>query len=829
MTAATPVSTAPDTRVLSKLEWPELVDILAGLSQSDDGRARCLALTPNLSRFAIEERWRLVEPLRVIASQGYRAPVGGLLPLGNVFRAAKLGQILDGASLRAVYDLLEATSKVYGFAGDFSARCSTLRRSKGQLLPMPQLAQAINRAVGPDGELNDNASEELTRIRRLKLSVRKRIEDLIAKLLHGSELEKYLQDDFFTVRSERYVVPMRLDGRGRVKGKVLDTSDSGQTLFIEPAEIAPVNDQLLDLDLEEKLEIVRIFRDLSAMVETDADTLKANYDELIELDFLSAQAQLAADTDAGPVTLVDEPGLDLREARHPLIMRAQGRTVIGNTIGLQDNQHVLIVSGPNAGGKTVVLKTVGLLHLMAKAGLLVPADPTSRMYLYDHIYLEMGDAQNLAASLSTFSGHLMGLKPILEKASNKDLALLDELAVGTDPQTGAAIGTAVLEDLASRGVKSLVTTHFDALKGLAVSDRRFRNGSMEFSLDRLTPTYRLILDVPGQSYGLEVAEKIGLPARILDRAKELRLGHTSNLDNAVTELMHARDQARSTEAALAKSKLDADAEKARWTDEVEQLKESRRKVAQQLADKYENRIQDLRTEFDELVKKLRQAAKSSDGPLDREAMLSDRRAAEKALKDMEGATAELSQGYDMEGKLPGQAATRDTISAGVAVFVLPLKKAGTVLRISDDDTVEVEVGIIKLRVSPHDLRLLSPGEAAGGSGKKVASAKSGGRPSHPVSKTPDDGSIQLTLQTPTNAADLRGKDALSAVNAAWDFIDRALLRGEGAVILIHGHGEGTLKAAVRDALRTSCPYDVRWRAGLDQEGGDGVTVVRLTT
>lgn len=827
----------PLARVLDKLEWPALVEILSGMSQTDDGRVRCQELTPTLPRHEIEERWGLVEPLRVVAAQGYRPPIGALLPLGGVFRAARLGQILDGQSLRAVSDLLESVRKVYAFASDFSSRASTLRRTRSRLLPMPHLAQAINKAVGAEGELLDDASPELTRIRRAKVSVRRRIEEAITKLLHGSELEKYLQDDFFTVRSERYVVPMRLDGRGRVKGSILDTSDSGQTLFIEPAEIAPINDQLLELDLEEKLEIVRIFRELSAMVAADHETLKANYDELIELDFLSAQATLAAEIQGGPVQLVDEPTLELVGARHPLIQRAQGKQPIGNSVGLKPEQHALIVSGPNAGGKTVVLKTVGLLHLMAKAGLLLPADPESKLFLYDRIYLEMGDAQSLAASLSTFSGHLLGLKPILEQANGRDLALLDELAVGTDPQTGAAIGTAILEDLASRGVKTLVTTHFDALKGLAVNDRRFRNGSMEFALDRLTPTYRLILDVPGQSYGLEVAEQIGLPARILTRAKEMRLGHTSNLDKAVTELMLARDEARRSEALLAKSRLDAEAEKARWQEEVEHLKESRRKVSQQLTDKYESRIQELRGEFDELVKKLKQSAKEAQfgDAATRDAVLADRRAVEKTLRDMEGVTAELGQSYDASSKLPGQPATRETLAPNVPVFVLPLKKAGKVLRVTDDDTIEVEVGVIKLRVSSHDLRLLSAGEAAGagGANKKQTQTK----PPRSAPSTPprtgttgarEDSSIQLTLQTQMNTADLRGKDSLDAIQAAWNFIDRALLRGEGAVILIHGHGEGTLKAVIRDALRTKCPYDVRWRPGLDQEGGDGVTVVRLS-
>lgn len=835
-------------RVLEKLEWPLLVETLAGFCQTLPGRDRALALTPQLEKDAVLERWHDVEPLRRLVGQGYRPPIGELQALGHLLRAAGLGQILGGQELRQIATLLEATRKVHAFAGDFTARCTTLRRFHLHLYPMPQLLAAINKAIAPDGELNDDASDELQRIRKAKIAVRKRIEESLRKILHEGELLQYLQDDFFTVRNERYVVPMRLDGRGRVKGHILDTSASGQTLFIEPAAIVPINDQLQELDVEEKLEILRIFRELSTQIASDVETLTRNFDELIELDAMTGEASLAAEIDAGQIELVDEPILDLKDARHPLVGRtgADRKSPIGNAIALSGSQRTLIVSGPNAGGKTVILKTVGMLHLMAKAGLLVPAHESSRLFLFPKIWLEMGDAQNLSANLSTFSGHLLGLKPILESARSDDLVLLDELAVGTDPQTASAIGTAILEDLASRKATCLVTTHFDDLKGLAINDARFRNGSMEFSLATLKPTYKLILDIPGQSYGIEVAEHMGLPTRILSRAKELRGRQVSALDNAVSQLMTARDQARQTQQDLERERLVAQAEKARWEQEVELLRESRRKTSQSLIDKYEERIADMRREFDDLAKQMRNALKestASQSSIERDALLNLRRRAEGKLKEMDGTVQEISATYDVGSKLPGQAATRDQLAVGLPVFVLPLKKAGTILKLgSGDEGIEVEVGIIKLRVSLHDLRILSPGEGAGSSQKpaKLKPGRHEGRtPLRPAttasseskttsSTTGSAGSgIGFTLQTQVNTMDLRGKDVITAIEAAWNFIDRALLRGESTIILIHGHGEGTLKQAVRDALRHNCPYDVRFRPGLEQEGGDGVTIVAL--
>ena len=437
---------------------------------------------------------------------------------------------------------------------------------------------------------------------------------------------------------------------------------------------------------------------------------------MIDLDFLTAQALLAAELDAGPVRIASAPVLDLRDARHPLLGRTTGRSSIANGISLESGQKILIISGPNAGGKTVVLKTVGMLHLMARSGLLLPASPLSQIYLFSALYLEMGDAQNLAANLSTFSGHLTGLKPILERADGDALVLLDELAVGTDPETGAAIGTAILEDLASRGATGMVTTHFDALKGLATIDPRFRNGSMEFSLGTLLPTYRLLLDLPGQSFGLEVAEQIGLPERILMRARELRHGQASNLDQAVRALMAARDEAQDGAKAAQKEQLAAAAERLRWQQEVELLQEQRKKTAEQLAQRYATRFTELRDEFEVAMQQIKQAAKERSPQDDPAGFANQRRTAEGALRQMGQVATELQSGYDIAGKLPGQAASREALIPNAPVFILPLKKAGRILRVGsgNDQSVEVEVGILKLRVSLHDLRLLSPGEAVAG-------------------------------------------------------------------------------------------------------------------
>lgn len=855
---------------LEKLEWPVLLETLAAFSQTDDGQTLCLELQPDLDRAGIEANWQDVASLKEVLRQGYRAPIGDLPPMRRIFKALGLGQILGGVELRQVLQLLQAIQKVHGFCVNFAAKSTTLTRLKNQIYPVPKLMTAIDKAVSPDGTLLDDASPELASIRRKKISLARKIEDQIKKVLREASVEQYLQDDFFTVRNERYVVPIRLDGRGRVPGTIVDTSDSGQTLFLEPSSVTPLNAEWLENQLAEKLEILRIFKTLSGLAATELDTLRVDYDELIQLDFMTAQAGLATQLDANAVELTSEPVLDLRAARHPLIRKAPDipppsddearsgsvpvsltkmkNTAVPNTVSLAGTQRSLIISGPNAGGKTVVLKTVGLLHLMAKAGLLIPADRASRMFLFENIFLELGDAQNLAASLSTFSGHVLGLKPILERAGQNDLALLDELAVGTEPQTGSALAQAVLETLATRGTTTLATTHYDSLKGLASPEAgpdgrtgasKFRNGSMEYSLKNMRPTYKLILDVPGQSYGLEVASQIGLPASVIARAKELRGTGASTMENAVNQLLQAREETERIRADLRKKELVAEEAAARLESERTALEEARREASRKAARNQEAEIEEMRDSVRELQDQLKTALKA----LRKAETGNVQQAIETATGIATSSTEKIRQidqkGRDIAGRaregevLPGRtAAPGETLRAGQKVFVVPLRKEGQILKPAEGEAspAEVQVGLVKLRVPAHDLRILGDvvdardqkpaGLTAGTKGKNLPQRNL--RPLNPPPEIP-----ALVLQTPTNTLDIRGLDADSAVTKTLEFIDKALLRGEGAVVIVHGHGTDKLKNAIRRCLRSDCPYNIAFRPGESQEGGDGVTIVAL--
>lgn len=836
--------------VLQKLEWPILIEQLANLAQSEEGKSHCQTLEPNFAREAIESRWTQVEALKKVVAQGYRPPVGNLLPMAKIFRATEVGQILLGVELRRVFDLLNATRQVYAFAGDFSERCPPLRPFRARLYPLPVLLRDIEKAVGPDGELLDTASEELQRIRRLKITLRQRIEAHIRQLLLDQELETYLQDDFYTVRNDRYVVPIRLDGRGRVKGSIVDTSQSGQTLFMEPASVAPLNGELLELDLSEKLEIIRIFRVLTSQIQAELEVIRQSYDALIELDTLTAEASFAHQIGAGTIHLLDEGQpeyvLDLIEARHPLIKKDDGAPPVASSIGLEPHQSCLIISGPNAGGKTVVLKTIGLLHLMAKARLLVPAAATSRMRLPKRVFLEMGDSQSLTANLSTFSGHIAGLKPILMEATNADMVLLDELATGTDPQTGAAIAQGILETLATRGCLTTATTHFESLKGLAITDQRFRNGSMEYSLRTLTPTYRLLLDIPGQSFGIEVAEKMGLSPSVIARAKALRGAVASSLDAAVLHLTEAREETQRTQGALDRERIAAQEERSRLEEERTLIEETRKKTAEKLRQKYDTEIRDLLRDVEDANRGLRSLLTKWQGKYgaiseaDAKELASTQDTVHVALQLASNKLGELGTLGKMNTALPGFPAVFADLTPGISVYVVPLGKKGEVVKrgTKPDDGIEVLVGIMQMKVNLQDLRVATdphdkrtaatpkppdvkrpernpPGGLSSGEG-----AAPGGGPS--IQEAPI-----LVIQTPTNSIDLRGKRADEGLEAAMGFVDRAVMRGEPYVILIHGHGTDRLKTLIRGSLKEMTSYSLTFRPGNDQEGGDGVTVVHL--
>jgi DNA mismatch repair protein MutS2 len=456
---------------------------------------------------------------------------------------------------------------------------------------------------------------------------------------------------------------------------------------------------------------------------------------------------------------------------------------------------------------------------MAQSRLLLPCDEHSEIYLFRNIFVEIGDAQNLSANLSTFSGHLMGLKPILQNSRPEDLVLLDELAVGTEPHTGCAIGQAVLEELVNRQTVCIVTTHFDNLKSLAVNDPRFRNGSMEFSTRNLQPTYKLILDLPGQSYGIEVAEHIGLPKHVIERAKDLRGRSSSMMDQILESWQTLREEAEREKHKYAQLKIEMESQKFRWEQERAALANAKSDISNKIKARYEDQIDDLKRSYHEILDDMKQTIQeqkklNAHPEAMREALREKQKKAEGLGRDLNIGLDRLASEFRSTIELPGIPADISQLTIGSRVYIVSMGKEAVVSKVQP--SLEVTAGLLKLRPSIQDLRMLVETAEA----KKTTKAKG-------TAAISDKSQIGLVIPTPTNSLDLRGMDTDTALDRTWSFIDKAVLRGETWVILIHGHGTDTLKRGLRKALLKDAPYALDFRPGEAEEGGDGVTVVQL--
>ncbi len=682
--------------ILTKLEWPLLLNLVATRAKTQAGAIRCLEIIPDLDRQAIEQSWRDQESLRNLMESGYQPPLTELPPLEPVFPYLRRSGILDSPQIRDVGVLLEVTQNMGSFARDFSSRSSALRALRTFLDPMPHLRKAIEDIVHPNGELRDDASAELTKIRSGLLNVRKNIESQITQLFTKEIYIQYLQDFFFTIRADRYVLPVRLDGHGRVRGKIYDTSHSEQTLFMEPIEIADMNERLVNLELEHKLEIMRILRDISTKIGAEIDGVENNHQALVNFDVMLAQSEVAKDIKLNAPKICERPTLNLVKARHPLLAVRSESKVIANDVSLKDDQRLLIVSGPNAGGKTVILKTVGLIHAMTRAGMLLPVDGSSEVFPFENIFLELGDSQNLAENLSTFAGHLQGVNNIMQKCGPKDLVLLDELAVGTDNATGAALGQAILEDICAKESLGVVTTHYANLKALGLHDPRFRSAAMQYNKDTLQFDYRLQMDIPGESLGLELAHKIGLPQNVIKRAMELR-GQDDEFEQAIAKINTQNHELQSRVLQAEERLAEAQQMRGRWQQEYELLTQERTEFKSKLAARYTKQFENWREDYLELIEHIQKHVSDLQERLQLNAQAKN---IEVHLDKAKESISELDQ--DGVGKMRHL----EVPNVGDKVFIVTLRKDGTIIKVArNHKQCEVKVGDLQILVAVSDLRL----------------------------------------------------------------------------------------------------------------------------
>ena len=790
------------------LEWPRLLEALARHARSTMGAARCRDLELAASLHDSRRRQQETTEMGQLQASGEALPTLSFPDIRDPLARAKKGAVLEVHELRDCAMVLELLEESGCFVGrhqqDAPALASVAHplRSAGELRSVKTV---LNAAIHPDGSIKESATPELRRMTHQGQALKQQMRHQLEQMLHSRRYEEIIQEQYFAQREGRYVIPVKADMRGRIQGIVHDVSASGATVFIEPRELVELNNSIKVADLEIEREVRRILRELSALVAAQSEVVMAGLDALAMLDGISARASFSRQLKAHPVELNDEGRVKLLQARHPLLVLSK-EEVVANDILLDESIQVLVISGPNTGGKTVTLKIVGLFALMIRAGLHLPCDAESEMAFFSDVYADIGDAQDLARDLSSFSAHMTQMIQLLDETdrqrSNYEqteprqwLVLLDEPVTSTDPTEGAALAEALLNRLATLGMKVVATTHYGSLKALAHTMPGFANAAVEFDVATLSPTYRLFMGVPGGSSAIEIAGRLGMDRALLDEArqklhKDERAMETMLHDLQATQRQLADDLARAVEA-----RREAEQAEQRTKAQLAHLEDTEREAQKGLKRKLSEQFSRARAEVQATVDAVKGEQK-----------LIKAKAAKQRLFEIEAQTrAELAS--------PGTPIPLGQLGVGDQVEIRGLGITGTLLESPQGKKrVRVKVGEGELLATVANLVGLARGPAA---------------PTPPLPPSPrrfSSGSgLGLDEQT---VVDVRGKAADEALDDVVAALDRATVAGAPFLRIIHGHGTGKLKASLRVYLKDS-PYVAEFRVGDRTEGGDGVTIVKL--
>ncbi|MEW5785381.1 MAG: endonuclease MutS2 [Bacillota bacterium] len=780
-------------REIKVLEFDQIRQRLASLTATPPARRQALDLLPSADVATVERLQRETDEGRLLGARGAFSPPAAADIEPYVLRADK-GGVLSGAELAAVALFLKGVHRWRQFMKSEAQRdlYPLLAGLVAGLDGSPGLARDLERSIDPEGAVLDGASALLTALRRQQRVFQERIREKLDSYLRNTGFRRYLQEAIVTIRGGRFVLPVKQEYRHRVEGVLHDQSASGATLFIEPLPVVQLQNQLTVVTNQAEREIERIFSELSAAVAAARDQLLQDRALYTELDLIAARGRLSLEQKGVAPQIIREgkPRLHLAQARHPLLPGS----VVPLNIRLGDDHRVLIITGPNTGGKTVALKTIGLLAVMAQSGLHIPAGDESALFIFECIRADIGDEQSIAQSLSTFSGHLKNIVSILAETGPSSLVLFDELGAGTDPSEGAALAMAVLAELSAAGTLTVATTHINELKLFAQVREGTQNAAMEFDQETLAPTYRLLQGVPGQSNAFVIAGKLGLPAAVLEQAKGFLRQEHGEMEEVIASLVE--DQRRfsrdSRQAALERARAEAMLENLER--EKEKFREQRDEIIRQAREEARYLVRRAKTTVDALIRELHQIR----GAAGSEALAR----AEQLRGELHQLRREADQGSELEEQLP---APEPDLAPGKTVLVHSLKQKGEILSLTEDEAL-VQVGSIKVHVPRHDLRRW--------------------REQGPPGKPAAGGYTMQKAQAVRNEVDLRGLTVEEAIPAVEKLFDDAIWAGLSKVTLIHGKGTGKLKEGLRPFLQEHRLVK-EFRAGLPNEGGGGVTIITL--
>ncbi len=800
-------------RYYKTLELDKVLAMLAREATLADGARAAMEIQP--SSHLEEVRQRLAETdaaARLMARFG--APsFGQATSVVDALRRAQAGASLSTRELLSIAETLRVIRSVAQWRKEQEGMETCLDERFSLLTPNKHLEQLINSAILSEEEIADDASPTLWDIRRKIRAASARVREQLDRLIHSSTYQKVLQEPIVTIRDGRFVVPVKSEHRSEIPGLIHGTSASGATVFVEPMAVVEANNEIRLLQSREAEEIERILADLSQEAGKFADSIIDSYGILVELNLIFAKAHLAYKLKGSLPTVTDSGYLKLNKARHPLIDQDK---VVPVDIELGKDYDTLVITGPNTGGKTVALKTIGLLTLMTMCGLLPPVADGSVVSVFDDILADIGDEQSIEQSLSTFSAHMTNIIYILQKAGPRSLVLLDELGAGTDPVEGAALAIAILEQLRAQGAKIAATTHYAELKAYAIQTRGVENGSCEFDVATLRPTYRLLVGIPGRSNAFAICQRLGMDEELIQRARQRVSGEDQQLEEVVLQLDTRRqqlerelEQAQAARAKAQQAQAQAQAELAKLEKQRSRELDKARAEARRIVEQARHEAEQMLEQLDTLRKQYSEAELAARASQAKSSIRAQLRNLEQAIDPVE------QKAQQKPYTLPRP------LKAGDTVLLIDIDKKGTVLtppeKDDPDQQVEVQVGIIKTRVPLSNLRLIE---------EKASYQLTGQSPKGAPSSASKLRSEARATRSAATEIDLRGMMTEEGVMEADRFIDNAVLMGLERITIIHGKGTGALRSAIHSMLRRH-PAVKSFRLGVYGEGETGVTIVEL--
>lgn len=785
-------------KTLKTLEYNKILDLLVQQASSSMAKEELRCLQPMTSVAEIKDALAETTQAHTVILKKGSAPLGQIYDISAAMTFARKGGVLTMGQLLQILYNLKIAANVTTFLKSDLPPLPAIDAIREVIVTCPRLAENIDRCIISEDEMADNASPALKDIRRSITRQNDAIRNRLNSIINSSDNRTYLQDAIVTVRDGRYVIPVKAEHRGRFQGIIHDQSATGATLFIEPQVIVNMNNELREMELKEKAEVERILAELSSAAAEHFHDITNNQKLLTALDIIFAKGKLSMVMGGEEPEVSEKGALVLKDARHPLIDK---KKVVPINIKLGDDYETLVVTGPNTGGKTVTLKTTGLLVLMAQSGLHIPAAGTSTLPVFDHVLADIGDEQSIEQSLSTFSSHMRNIVSILEEMKGNSLILLDELGAGTDPTEGAALAISILENLKARGAYTIATTHYNELKKYALSTKGVENGSMEFNVDTLSPTYRLMIGIPGKSNAFEISRKLGLPEHLIQRASRLLERGDIEFEDVISAIEEdkkkaeaERDEAVLLNISMKKQKEELDRRQAL-------LEEKEKKIIHQAKEEARNILKEARETANDVNRELRALNKiESLGERNRRFDKSRKR-----LKDAEDKFAEK-----MIKRVNQSPVKADQLKIGDKVRVVTLDQPGEILSLPDSKgDLLVKVGMMKVSININDLMFMEE--------DSEMKNKQAGKYGTLYKSKAQNISISINVQ---------GENLDDAVMDVDKYLDDAYIAGLKEVTVIHGRGEGILKDGLRKLFKRH-KHVASYRKGNYNEGGDGVTIVTL--